>query len=162
MIEALLRAGHAPESITGVELDQQWSTFARDRFEGRADIHCANFLAMQPTRRHERETMYDAVLANFPFEDNLHLAFTLHALKFAPLVVGVFPVGFEFSRERDAELWATKGVAVRRAKLPERVDYGGDQSPSFDSVVLMICRRSEPRRLDEVVQVAEETWRKGA
>jgi predicted RNA methylase len=156
LIDALLRAGHAPELINAVEIDPRWADHARARFGGAVDIHTGDFLKVLYA------TGVDVVLMNCPFEDNLHTAFVLHALKLAPVVIGVFPTAFEYSMERDRDLWATKAVTVARAKLPDRVDYGGDDSPSFDSVVLKIVRRNEARRPHEVTYVAEETWRRAA
>jgi SAM-dependent methyltransferase len=152
IIAALLDAGHQPENITGVEIDPAWAEHTRRRFDLRVSIYDGDFLSMG------FGAGFDVVAMNSPFENNLHLEFVLRALQLAPAVIGVFPCAFEFSGERDAKLWATKGIVVRRARLPNRVDYGGSQSPSFDSCVLSIRRRVEPRRVDEVTQVNEEVW----
>jgi hypothetical protein len=88
------------------------------------------------------------------------MRFVRRALDLTPVVLGVFPASFEFGDQRDRELWATRAVATHRARLPERVDYGGDQSPSFDSVALRITPRIGVRAVDEQRPVLEEVWRR--
>lgn len=157
ILDALVRAGHPRNLLTGVDIDAHWVEYARARFEHKLLIHHTDFLSAPLAHGY-----WDCVCMNPRFEDNTHMRFVIRALELAPVVVGVFPVGFESSIERDRDLWATKGVVIARAKLPERVDYGGDQSPSFDSVVLKIARRGHARRDGEVIHVAEEVWRKAA
>lgn len=152
LLAALLRTGHGPENLAGIELDPKWAAFARDDLRPVPIVH-GDFLTLPYV-----PDSIDVVVMNPPFEDNAHLRFVLHALELAPVVVGVFPVSFEFSRERDRSLWASHGVVTRRARLPERVDYGGDQSPSFDSVALRIERRDRHRAHNEARQVLEEVW----
>lgn len=157
ILDALVRQGHPLKLLTGIEVDPHWVQYARNRFDFKLLVHHDDFLAARLA-----EGYWDCICMNPRFEDNTHLRFVQRALELAPVVVGVFPAGFEFSIERDQQLWATKGMTIARARLPERVDYGGDQSPSFDSVVLKIVRRNHPRRDGEVLHVAEETWRKAA
>lgn len=151
LIDGLLRAGHAPELITGVDIDPAWT------------VHCSSLWPDVRVWTGYFESLplpsFDVVVMNPPFEDNQHLRSVLRALELAPTVIGLFPASFEFSGARDRLLWATKGIVARRARLPERVDYGGDQSPSFDSVVLKIQRREQPRLVDSVELVVEEVWK---
>jgi predicted RNA methylase len=152
LLEALLRAGHPALDLHGIELDPAWAAHCRERFPG-VSIDVGDFFE-QPL---EADSC-DVVAMNPPFEDNGHLRFVLRALELAPVVVGIFPVSFEFSGQRDRELWIPRGVVTRRARLPERVDYGGTQSPSFDSVALRIERRFAPRARHDRQLVVEEVW----
>lgn len=159
LIEGLLRAGHSPMDITGIEIDPEQAAHCEARFEATETrgrpvmVMRGDFFAIP----WEADSA-GCVVMNPPFEDNAHMRFVLRALELAPMVVGVFPASFEFGKERDRELWATRGVVTRRARLPERVDYGGTQSPSFDSVALCIERRFAPRVHNERQLVCEEVW----
>ncbi|HYC44510.1 MAG TPA: hypothetical protein VED01_03400 [Burkholderiales bacterium] len=154
LIEGLLRAGHAPALMMGVELDLDWADYCK---EFGVAIYGGDFFSRHAQQAVERFAP-NVVVMNPPFEDNGHLRFVLRALEIAPVVIGIFPVSFEFSGQRDRELWSTRGVVTRRARLPERVDYGGDQSPSFDSVALRIERRPHARAPGETMPVIEEVW----
>lgn len=153
LIAPLYERGHDPALITGVELSAAHACYAFGRFVERVAIVRGDFLAMDLPQR------FDVALMNPPFEGNAHMRFVLRALEYAPVVVGIFPASFEFSGERDRELWASKAVVTDRARMPERVDYGGDQSPKFDSVALRITRRSKPREPGERLPVYEQVWR---
>lgn len=140
--------------VVAGDIDPDWARQTRERFAD-VPVFCGDFL--------EDSDLWcmngpDEFFMNPPFEANKHMDFVLRALEIAPVVVGIFPASFEFGKERDAKLWASKGFVSRRARLPERVDYGGDQSPSFDSVVLRIEARDMPRQPGEVMAVAEEVW----
>ena len=144
--------------VLAFELDLAMADHARGRFAGPfSSVHVlhGNFFeaVTLPT--------LDVALMNPPFEGNAHMRFVRRALDLAPVVLGIFPASFEYGQERDRELWATKAAVTHRARLPERVDYGGDQSPSFDSVALRIIRREQPRGAGEQRQVLEEVWRPG-
>lgn len=152
LIDGLLRAGHPAGEIRAIEVDCLWAAHCEGAFPG-VRVLRGDFLS-----RELQADIADVVVMNPPFERNLHMRFVLRALELAPMVVGIFPVWFEFSGRRDRELWATHGVVTRRARMPERVNYGGSQSPSFDSVALQIERRWAPRAVDEQVNVMEEVW----
>lgn len=155
LIEALLRAGHPPEHILGIERDKRWADFARERFGGRVEIRCADFLDLELVG-------FNFALTNFPFNKNQHTDHVLHALKMVPALVGVFPVTFEYTKERDRRLWATEALVTHRAVLPERVEYGGELgSGMFESNVLRVARRMRHRRPGDQRQVFEETWLRG-
>jgi predicted RNA methylase len=143
--------------VVAGDIDPAWAAQARCRFpEGEVPVFCGDFL--------EESELWcihgpDEFFMNPPFEANKHMEFVLHALEIAGVVVGIFPASFEFGKERDDKLWASSGFVSRRARLPERVDYGGDQSPSFDSVVLRIEARHHLRAPGELNSVIEEVWR---
>lgn len=154
LIQGALDVGHRTTALLGVERDVRMADAARMRFADRIPIIARDFFDLDfPLDR------FDASLANFKFEDNWHLKFTLRALQLAPVLVGIFPVTFEYTQERDRELWANVAKVTRRAKLPERVEYEG-AGGSFESVVLRMVRRTEPRRPYEELPIVEETWRK--
>lgn len=153
ILAALLRAGHSPTNLTGIEIDPRHAEHARQALNLTVPVLDGDFLTMGFP-----PSTFDVIVGNFPFEANAHMHFTLRALQTAPVVIAVYPVSFEFGKERDRELWATKGLVTRRARLPERVDYGGDQSPSFDSVVLEIAARKHGRQDGEWLPVREEVW----
>ena len=154
LITGLLRAGHQPSLILANDLDPAWAQHCEERFPGLLVLR-GDFVV---SGSELKAADLDVVLMNPPFEANAHMHFVLRALELAPVVIGVFPVSFEFGKERDRLLWSTRGVVTQRARLPERVDYGGDQSPSFDSVVLQIERREAPRAPGDVHLVREEVW----
>lgn len=157
LVEPLYRRGHKPSLITCVELDPAWADFARARFENDIAVHHDNFLDLSPRTL----GMFDVVLMNPPFEDGLHIAFLEHALKFAPRVVGIFPVAVQFGEERDRDVWAHKARVSRRAILPVRVKYGGSSQASFETVALEVVARERSRRPGEVLTISEEVWREG-
>jgi predicted RNA methylase len=142
--------------VVAGEIDPEWATQARNRFpEGEVPVFCGDFL-----QEHEFWCLNgpDEFFMNPPFEANKHMEFVLRALEIAPVVVGIFPASFEFGKERDDKLWSCAGRVTHRARLPERVDYGGDQSPSFDTVVLRIEDRDGSRSSAPGI-VMEEVWR---
>lgn len=155
LLKALLRAGHSATNLCGVEIDSDWARHCVDELPG-VRIERANFLEL-----HFDTDEFDVVLTNPPFEDNGHLRFVLRALELAPTVVGIFPAAFEFSQERDRELWSARGVVTRRARMPARVDFGGEEGTGGgkgDTVALLIERRAKPRGRIQLAQVLEEVW----
>jgi predicted RNA methylase len=154
LIRPLLAGGHAPERITAVELDEAWADHCRIRFRHLVTVNHGNFLAQEWGR-------FDAVLMNPPFEGGLHAQFLDHALDHAPVVLALMPVAIEFGEERDRTFWALKGRVTRRARLPERVKYGGKSQASFETVAIRVERRSGPRTPGELCAVLEEVWREG-
>lgn len=170
LIAAATEAGHR---CVGCELDPAWVEYARnrfadrkiysDRFGGALPLLTGNFLTMGSALRELVAThQITAGITNPPYENNLHMAFVLELLKVVPVVVGVFPVAFRFSQERDSQLWARYGRVTHCALLPERVDFGGDTSGKFDAVVLRIERRQMFRPVGEQNAVIEEVWTKEA
>ncbi len=152
LVSALLDYGHAPRNIIAIERDVRFALHLENHFAG-VSVVCADFLAIEPAPR------IDVVLMNPPFERNLHMHFALKALETARQVVMLAPVAIEYSLQRDELLWREKAYVARRARLPLRPQFGGPDGPKFDSVVLMLKRRTEPRRPDETMEVMEEVWR---
>lgn len=157
LVDALVRLGHLASRITAVELDPRWHAFLAEKHTGTLGaLLLGDFLALPFAHG-----FFDVVLTNPPYENNLHTQFVTKALELAPVVIGVFPISFEYTKDRDAMLWATKGKVTRRARLPERVDFGGTEASGMsDHVVLQIERRHAPRMPRETCAVLEETWLK--
>lgn len=157
LIAALLENTHEPSLIIGVELDPQWAQHTTNRFDGAVPVLCADFLGPDCSNYLAMWQPIDCVVCNPPFEKNLHSAFVERALERAPVVIGIFPSSIEFGLERHNSLWS-KAQVTRRARLPQRVSYGGNFAASFDTVALQIQRRRWPREPDERIAVEEEVW----
>lgn len=153
LIAALLRA-NPNANVTGIELDHAWAEHCRARFDGAVKVIHADFKSDSWGR-------FDCVLMNPPFENGLHAEFLELALTYAPVVLAILPVAIEFGEERDRTFWARKGRVVRRARLPERVKYGGASQASFETVALRVERRADLRTPGELSAVIEEVWREG-
>lgn len=158
-IGALLRAGHQACNLHAVELDVRWADHFSKLYPA-VELLCGDFLTTAVGRDE-----IDVVVMNPPFEGNGHLRFVVRAIELAPMVVGIFPAAFEFSQERDRDLWSSRGFVTRRARMPARVDFGGDAAGGGkgDTVALLIERRDArnhpaPRKHDEVLVVREEIW----
>jgi predicted RNA methylase len=154
LIAPLLAAGHDPGRITAIELDTAWADHCRIRFGHKVNVFNGDFLSDSWGR-------FDVILMNSPFENGLHARFLEHALTHAPVVIALMPVAIEFGEERDRTFWARKGRVVRRARLPERVKYGGASQASFETVALRVERRADLRAPGELAAVIEEVWREG-
>lgn len=144
-------------AVIGLEIDHAMAVHASSRFACEDGVHILQGDFLEPLVL----PTLDVALMNPPFEANAHMRFVRRALEIVPAVVGIFPASFEYGQERDRELWATRGAVTHRARLPERVDYGGGGCTSFDSVALRIVRREQPRQPGEQRAVYEEVWRPG-
>lgn len=142
--------------VTGIELDQAWANYCRDRFDQTSKVKIINADFKSDSWGH-----FDCVAMNPPFENGLHAEFLELALTYAPVVLAILPVAIEFGEERDRTFWARKGRVVRRARLPERVKYGGASQASFETVALRVERRADLRAPGELSAVIEEVWREG-
>jgi predicted RNA methylase len=156
IIDALLRAGHAPQDVVGNEVDEAWHAHCVRRFDDAVKVYCEDFFSCASLGS------FDVVPMNPPFEDEQHTAFVKRALELAPIVIAIVPASFEFGQARDRELWATRAVVTRKAKMPARVDFGGDTSGKGDTVCLKIERREQARQPGEIINVATEVWLKDA
>lgn len=154
LIAALIHQGHDPRRITGVELDEKWADHADKRFLGKVSVYCADFL--------KHAALYcdhDVAITNPPFEGGMHAAFIEALIDIGiPVVLAILPSSIEFGLERDHTLWSKKARVTRRARLPQRVQYGGSFSASFDTVALRIVPRTKPREAGELFAVEETVW----
>lgn len=151
LIQALIDQLIKPTRIVGVELDAAWHAHCARTFANTRIVH-ADFLTWLPPLG------VDLTVMNPPFEQDLHVQFVRRALLFCPVIIGIFPQSMEFGVARDADLWS-RAYVTRRARLPQRVKYGGEFSASFDSVALEIHKRDSARQPREICTVQEEIWR---
>lgn len=158
LIAALLSV-NASARITAVELDPAWAQHCRERFAGL--VQAGRIVVRNACFKSDSWGRFDVVLMNPPFEGGLHAEFLNLALDYAPVVLAILPVAIEFGEERDRVFWARKGRVTRRARLPERVKYGGDSQASFETVALRVERRADLRAPGELSAVIEEVWREG-
>jgi predicted RNA methylase len=86
---------------------------------------------------------FDLVLMNPPYEDGQAEAFVLHALEFAPRVVGIFKAAIQHGAERFERLWS-RAVVTREVRLARRPSFGrgtsGSKQGETDFVVLEVQR----------------------
>jgi len=117
-------------------------------------MHCpCDFLKQRPDPR------FDLVVTNPPYEHGQDVAFILHALKFAPRVVGIFRSALLHGKERKHALWQHVRL-TRIAFLSERPKFGkGDKADSArsDFIVAELVER-ERWRAGEIERVAMEWW----
>jgi predicted RNA methylase len=98
-------------------------------------------------------TRYDLVCGNFPFHADQAGEFTLHALKFAPRVVAIYPSNVFYSAKR-SRLWSqvrpTRIAHTAKRPWPGATDY----------VALELVRRVENARNPQLVKVEwwHESW----
>lgn len=100
-------------------------------------------------------TRFDLCVMNPPYENGLDVAFILHALKFAPRVVGVFRSQILHGVERKEELW--KSVRPTRIAFCSRRPFKGAET---DYVVLELIRRADNAVRGEFysVSIMTEWW----
>lgn len=110
LVRPLVDAG---AHVTAVELDERY--IAALRALGALTFR-ADFLKLQPPSAGEG---FDLVLQNTPYEEGQDVQFILHALKFAPRVVGIFQAGIEYGVDRFDDLWS-KVRPTRILKLKRR------------------------------------------
>jgi predicted RNA methylase len=99
---ALVRpAAAAGAEVMAVELDGRYADELRS---SGAAWHWLeqDFLKLDPAAFNP----FDLVLQNPPYEDGQDVKFILHALKFAPRVVGIFRADIWYGVERYDELWS--------------------------------------------------------
>jgi len=145
---------------TAVELDGRNANSPElDRLLARsviAELWCCDFL----TTTVEQLGTFDAVIMNSPYENDLDVAFVLHALRFAPKVVALLRSAFRHSSKRWDEVWRHVDVA-RQAELVERPRFGqgiGGTSPMSDFAVFEFRRRERPRDRGEATMVEVRWW----
>jgi predicted RNA methylase len=117
-------------------------------------VHCMDF--MQYSAPHP----FDLALQNPPYEDGQDVQFVLHALRWAPVVLGIFRSALLHGQERFENFWRWVDP-VRGSWLVERPQFGkGEKSdgPLSDFVVLLLCKRSTPRERGQSFDVQMEWW----
>lgn len=159
LVAALLERGHAPHLIAAIEIDPRWMEQMRQRFAGLPVLLVqADFTKIDHASFAASAGGFDVSICNVPFEGNFPQEFLDGLLKMCPRVCGIFKESVEFGIDRDKVIWKPLAKVTRRARLPQRVKYGGDAQASFDTVVLDLTRRTRPREDDELSTVVEEIW----
>lgn len=91
---------------------------------------------------------YDLVCGNFPFHLDLTGEFTLHALKFAPRVVAIYPSNVFYSEQRE-DLW--------KQVRPTRIAFMSKRAwPGATDYVALELERSCPDGYGRVMPSAED------
>lgn len=98
----------------------------------------ADFLECKPG-----SALFDLCVMNPPYEDGKDVAFILHALKFAPRVVGIFRSALLHGSTRKRELWAHVRP-TRIAFLADRPKFGEGNGARSDFIVADLVRILEP------------------
>lgn len=135
LVRPLVAAG---AEVYAVEIDERYCD-ALDLLNPR-HIECADFLTLA-----EGPGRFDLCVMNPPYEHGQDVAFVLHALKFAPRVVGIFRSQILHGKARKRDLWAHVRP-TRIAYLSERPDFGGDYGAMTDFVVLELVERTRHSR----------------
>jgi len=165
LIEAAVARGH---HVVGIDVDPRWVEYARNRFSdlsvyndgfgGKIPILTADFLRQKDfVRRMVREYKLTESLTNPDYTDNTHLEYADFLLELFEAFVGIFPITFEHTQDRD-KFWANVGRVTHRARMPERVKFG-ETSGQIEVECIRVARRYAPRTDGEWIQVQETTWR---
>jgi hypothetical protein len=107
-----------------VEIDQRYVT---DLIGAGATGYTTgrDFLTVEPDE-YRPVGHFDLVVGNFPFHADLRGEFTLHALKFAPRIVAIYPSNVFYSERRIA-MWGavrpTRIAHISRRPWPGATDY---------------------------------------
>lgn len=99
LVRPLVAAG---AEVCAVELDARYQLDLEAYLKGRHRPLIWNFLECTTGGLGK----FDLCVMNPPYEDGQDVAFILHALKFAPRVVGIFTDRILFGVERKRELWS--------------------------------------------------------
>lgn len=138
LVRPLVAAG---ADVRAVELDERYCSELAELMWGRRGCTLAcptNFLEMQP------DAACDLCVMNCPYEDGKDVAFILHALKFAPRVVGIFQAGIEYGVDRYDDLWAHVRP-TRLLKLKRRWFKSADGKGGLTNyVVIELVKRESP------------------
>lgn len=133
---ALVRPLVAAEAIVhAFEIDARYQTDLWRETGSWGWVHIENFLECVPVDG----LGFDLCVMNPPYHDRLEERFILHALEFAPRVVGIFRADLFYSVGRGAKLWTQ--VRPTRAAFCWRRPWKGAET---DYVVLELVKRNSP------------------
>lgn len=143
LVRPLVAAG---AEVTAVEIDARYC----DELDLANPRHIVNedFLSVEPSK-----WFFDLCVMNPPYENGLDVQFILHALKFAPRVVGIFTDRIMFGVERKEGLWSK--VRPTRIAYQSRRPWKGAQT---DYVVLELVRIAALDKPNRVTQCTLEWW----
>lgn len=139
LVRPLVAAG---ADVTACEIDDRYWTELRGI--GLLQLMCpSDFLGWAPAPEH-----FDLVCGNFPFHLDLTGEFTLHALKFAPRVVAIYPSNVFYSEQREG-LW--------KQVRPTRIAFMSKRAwPGATDYVALELERSCPEGYGRVTPSAED------
>lgn len=127
LVRPLVAAG---ADVAACEIDAR---YCPELLELGASVFCPmDFLLSNPLHG---EPAYDLCVMNPPYHDGLEERFILHALEFAPRVVGIFRADLFYSVGRGAKLWTQ--VRPSRAAFCSRRPWKGAET---DYVVLELVK----------------------
>lgn len=114
---------------------------------------CGDFLSFTPRQR------FGLCVQNPPFEDGQDVAFIMHALQFAPRVVGIYRSALVHGSGRFEALWRHVDM-TRLAYIVNRPKFGAGTGAQSDFIVAEFFRRdmSPPRQRGESCDVKVEWW----
>jgi predicted RNA methylase len=143
LVRPLIAAGAI---VTACEIDERYAADLGREKGSWGWVHICDFLERKPTDMGP----YDLCVMNPPYEDGQDVAFILHALKFAPRVVGIFTDRILFGVERKEGLWSQ--VRPTRIAFQSRRPFKGAQT---DYVVAELVR-STPEGYGRVTPIAQD------
>jgi predicted RNA methylase len=149
LVRPLVAAG---AEVTAIEIDWRYSDDLKDALKADAAWMGESFLDFKP-HDHRMRPAFDLVVTNPPYEGGMDVAFILHALKFAPRVVGIFTDRILFGVERKEGLWSQ--VRPTRIAFQSRRPFKGAQT---DYVVLELVRQDRHFGSDDLARVTVEFW----
>lgn len=118
LVRPLMAAG---AYVAAVEIDVR---YAAGLMEMANDCIIGDFLKIARTS----EWRFDLAVMNPPYEDGADVEFILHALNFAPRVVGIFQAGIEYGVDRYNDLWSlvqpTRVMKLRRRWFKDPLTKG--------------------------------------
>ena len=134
IVRPLVAAG---AEVCAIEIDERYCSDLRRELGSWNPLFCpSNFLEWGATIAYG----YDLCVMNPPYENGMDVAFILHALKFAPRVVGIFRSQLLHGVSRKRELWAHVRP-TRIAFLSKRPDFGGEYGAKTDFIVCELMQR---------------------
>lgn len=129
LVRPLLAAG---AQVCAVELDTRYFD-ALVELNPSGRVIAGNFLKLEPDDAMQLGR-FDLVVTNPPYEEGQDVQFILHALKFAPRVVGIFRSALLHGATRKRELWS-QVRPTRLAFLSERPKFGEGNGARSDFMV---------------------------
>lgn len=149
LVRPLVAAG---AEVTACEIDERYAYDLRGL--GLIGLQCPlNFLEWNGPSQE-----FDLCVMNPPYENGLDVQFILHALEFAPRVVGIFQAGIEYGVDRADDLWAHV-APTRILKLKRRWFKSLDGKGGLTNyVALELVKRHPVERAETPRKCTIEWW----
>lgn len=153
LVRPLVAAG---ARVTACEIDDRYFEELDALNDGGVTV-CGDFLLTPaPVADAAR---FDLCVTNPPYENGLDVAFILHALKFAPRVVGIFQAGIEYGVDRADDLWKyvapTRILKLKRRWFKDPFTKGGGVT---NCVALELVKRHPVERAEAPRKCTIEWW----